>query len=495
MSVLEALRHRARLRPQAEAVLDRRGKWTCDDLWIRLQQLATALQRMQVHRVSSSLGNGADAVLIDLALRQIGAIHLPLPGFFSAAQRAHAESSAGADHRVSSEPQAGAVSLIDGLWIAALQSHANRPALPAGTALITFTSGSTGTPKGVCLSAAHLDDVAAAVVDALAGNTPQRHLSLLPLSLLLEQIAGVGAALLSGATVLLPDLASCGLRGAALVDAAELAAAIERWQPESTILVPQLLQAWLQGIALGARMPATMRFVAVGGARVAPGLLAAAADAGVPLYQGYGLSECSSVVSLNRPDANRVGSVGQALGHARIRVADDGEILVEGNVLLGYVGEQPYAGSVYATGDCGRLDADGYLYIDGRKRDVFITAFGRNVSPEWVESELCQHPLIAQAYVDGEGRAGNCAVIVARGVQLRARLDAAIAEVNGGLPDYARVSRYLLVDEPFSAANGLLTGNGRVRRSAIRARYGAALDALYQPSSQTEELPCLSMTS
>ena len=121
---------------------------------------------------------------------------------------------------------------------------------------------------------------------------------------------------------------------------------------------------------------------------------------------------------------------------------------------------------------------------------MYITAWGRNVSPEWLESELVQHPLIAQAFVWGEGRVQGAAVLVPRRADASpAELERAVAEVNAGLPDYARVAAVLPADEPFTVANGLLTGNGRPRREALMQRYGAAMVAAPDPHARTALSP------
>lgn len=133
------------------------------------------------------------------------------------------------------------------------------------------------------------------------------------------------------------------------------------------------------------------------------------------------------------------------------------------------------------TGDLGYVDGDGFVHITGRRKHVFITSFGRNVSPEWVESELLQHPLLAQAVVWGEAQADNVAVLWPRRADADdAAILAALAEVNAGLPDYARVARYVRAEAPFSAHDGLLTANGRPRREAILARYQSAVDRSYR---------------
>ncbi|MCB1612373.1 MAG: AMP-binding protein [Xanthomonadales bacterium] len=478
MNLIDHLRIQARVQPTAIAAIDATGTWSREALWSRVQRIAELLQHLDVRRVASRLDNSVEAVAVDLALRLIGAVHLPLPPFFTEAQVQHAQSMVGADVCISPRREARAIDLGAGLYLHPLQVPEAMPVMPSATALVTFTSGSTGAPKGVCLAAEHLDAVAMAVVDALVGQIPQRHLSLMPLAVLLEQVAGVYAALYVGAPIVLPGLAETGLIGAAQLDAGRLCACIDRHRPQSLILVPQMLQAWVAALAQGGSAPDSLRFCAVGGARVSGRLLDAAA--GLPVFQGYGLSECGSVVSLNRPGANCPGSVGQALRHVRLEVDADGEILIGGSQFLGYVGEQGERPPIYRSGDLGHVDEQGYVWLDGRRRNVFITAFGRNVSPEWVESELMQHPDIAQAVVDGEAREFNSAVVVPRRPDLsEVALDLAIAEVNRGLPDYARVSRYLRADEPFLPGNQQLTGNGRVRRDVVLARYAEALEVFH----------------
>jgi acyl-coenzyme A synthetase/AMP-(fatty) acid ligase len=317
------------------------------------------------------------------------------------------------------------------------------------------------------------------------------HLCLLPLGVLLEAVGGVYAPLLAGGTIAAPSLATLGHGGSGGIDIGKLLATIARYQPQSLITVPQLLLALVAAAEAGHRLPSTLRSIAVGGARVGANLLARAARLGLPVYEGYGLSECGSVVCLNRPGATRPGSVGPALPHTRVSVDADGEILVHGPRLLGHVdGSRPAPGPL-RTGDLGWIDDGGYVHISGRRKAMYITAWGRNVSPEWIESELTQHPLIAQALVHGEGRVQAAALLVPRDpATSRLALARAIAAVNAGLPDYARVGAFAVATAPFSAADGSLTGNGRLRREVLLARHGAALAALTDPATRpTEPVP------
>jgi long-subunit acyl-CoA synthetase (AMP-forming) len=458
------------------------------------QALGEALVRAGVRRVASRLDNGPGWITLDLALRAIGGVHIPVPTFFSPAQAAHALADSGAEAVVlpASAAPAGARAL-PGVMGETLALHAcapsATPALPPGTACITYTSGSTGQPKGVCLDSASLIATADALLAATAPLAPRRHLCLMPLSTLLENI-GALAALRSGADLAVPGLAEIGYTGATGLDVPTLLVCLQRYRPHSAILFPQLLLALVRAAEAGWRPPSELRFLAVGGGRVGPALLARAAAVGLPVFEGYGLTECASVVCLNRPGAVRPGSVGRPLDHARVLLRDD-EVWVDGPRCLGYLGGAPLPSGPVATGDLGHLDADGFLHLIGRRKHIFITSFGRNVSPEWVESELLLHPDIAQAMVVGEARAHNLAVIWPRDPGLSdARLQQALAEVNAGLPDYARIAAAVRAAAPFSADAGLLTGNGRLRRDAIAARYADAIAATY---ARLEAAPAVTM--
>jgi pyrroloquinoline quinone (PQQ) biosynthesis protein C len=311
-----------------------------------------------------------------------------------------------------------------------------------------------------------------------------RHLCVLPLATLLENVGGVYAPLLGGATALVPPLAALGLSGSSGLDAARFAGAFLHWRPTTAILIPQMLNALVAAAEQGAPLPESLRFVAVGGARVAADLLERAAELHLPVYQGYGLSECASVVALNRRDANRPGSVGRALPHVEVDVVD-GEIVVRGGVMLGYAGASEGPAGVWRTGDVGHVDDDGFLHITGRRRNVLISAFGRNVSPEWVESELLASGAILQAVVFGDVRPWLGAIVVPAPAAPAAAVAAAVAVANARLPDYARIERWFAADGPFTAPGGDLTANGRPRRERILARYAARIDSLYTEHRMT----------
>ncbi|HRO35444.1 AMP-binding protein [Thauera sp.] len=451
-----------------EAIAERRG----------------VLEAVGARRVALALDNGPQWALWDLALLAGGQVCVPLPGFFSPTQQMHVLDSAGIDTLIvdpaaaSATPFAGFVPVAPGIL---QRTPPQLPALPAGTAKITYTSGSTGQPKGVCLSAAAQLAVAHSVAQIGEGGAVERHLGVLPLATLLENIAGLYAGLLAGACVELLAMRTIGFSGGGGFDPARFLQTLLAHRPQSLILLPQMLLALVGAAELGRALPAGLRFVAVGGGQVSPRLLQRAEALGLPVYEGYGLSECASVVCLNTPSARRLGTVGRPLPHAAVRIGEDGEVQVRGARMLGYLGEAPLADELatdgvvadgwLGTGDLGHLD-DGFLVLHGRKKHQFVTAYGRNVNPEWVEAELVQQGPIAQAWVHGEALAENFAVIVPRRADCSdAELEAAVAAANAGLPDYARAHRWLRAEAPFTPGNGFLTANGRLRRAALAAHY------------------------
>jgi long-subunit acyl-CoA synthetase (AMP-forming) len=272
------------------------------------------------------------------------------------------------------------------------------------------------------------------------------------------------------------------------VDVTKLLGVMTTTQPESLILVPELLQLLVRAVSQGWPAPASLKFMAVGGAVVSALLLEEATALRLPVYQGYGLSECGSVVCLNTPGANRLGSAGKPLPHVRVRCDEHGQIHVRGSAMNGYLGAiSESAPEEIATGDLGEIDDDGFLWIKGRLRNVFITSLGRNVSPEWIERELTHETYIRHALAIGEARPFPVALIApARPDIDSGSIARAVARANTRLPDYARVRRWAVMPEPPTLNNGLLTANGRLRREHVLARFADIIDALYEVPAPAE---------
>jgi long-subunit acyl-CoA synthetase (AMP-forming) len=198
------------------------------------------------------------------------------------------------------------------------------------------------------------------------------------------------------------------------------------------------------------------------------------------------LSECGSVVALNTPKNNKIGSVGKPLPHVTVKLGGYGEILVKGRNLLGYVGNTDSSQQTHylPTGDIGHFDDEGYLYITGRKKNQFITSYGRNVSPEWVERELTLSSYIAQAAVFGEAKPWNVAVIVPAKNASQEQIDISIAVINQILPDYARVSKWIIAGAAFTPQNEQLTSNGRLRRDVVWQNYKQKINEQYHTENR-----------
>jgi long-subunit acyl-CoA synthetase (AMP-forming) len=348
------------------AVVSPQGEFSYSALIERVRGHAQWARRLP-RRVGLLFANGPDHVVCDLALSFAGKELVPLPEFFSDAQLLHVVQAAQLSHAVADSVSAERATRL-GLTVHQLAAESLTNIAPASDAgRIIFTSGTTGKPKGVCLSGRQLLASVAALAQATGASAADRYLSVLPNSLLLEQIAGTYLPLYVGAAIHIPAAALAASPGS------RLAIAAEQTRATATVLVPELLMAWVKELqTLGRPAPGSLRFIAVGGAPVSRRLATAAWQQGLPVYEGYGLSECSSVVSVNRPDARRAGTVGRPLSNVQVAI-DGGEIVVGGpTVMDGYVGEPKISGS-WRTGDLGHFDPDGFLIVTGRKDNVIVT--------------------------------------------------------------------------------------------------------------------------
>jgi len=471
------------------ALDDGQDGWSRTELRHEVQMLVAHLKETRTGVLATLMDNSPAWVVADLAAAAADVVHVPLPTFFTSDQVAHALKSAGVDTLVTPTllaarwPKAQRQSLeVAGRALALVRLPATPVRIPTGTAKITFTSGTTGVPKGVCLDARAIRRVTHSLVRALEPLGIRRHLSALPFAVLLENVAGLLAPLARGATCITLPLHRLGLTGSSSFDPSQFHGAVVQYQPDSVILLPQMLRAWVSHLVQsGQRAPASLKLVAVGGAAVGDRLIHAARALGIPAYEGYGLSEGASVQTLNLPGADCPGSAGRPLPHAGVRVTAEGEIEVTGSLFAGYIGASTPPPTWWPTGDLGRVDADGFVHIHGRKKHLLITAFGRNVAPEWVETALRNEHAIAQAVVFGEAQPALSAVLwPARCTTPDAELQAAVDAANALLPDYARVRRWGRARAAFGPESGLATANGRPQRAAIWQAHADALDTNFE---------------
>jgi long-subunit acyl-CoA synthetase (AMP-forming) len=464
----EAFRRRTAEDGARIAFSDEQLSLSREELLARVNALAQALvSRTNVMGILAS--NSVHWAVAQLAGAVAGKIVVPLPPFFSSEQLGHIIRDANIDLILASD---NLQPLIAHSGIAALSIADRRPAsafeLIAGFSQIIYTSGSTGNPKGVRLGGGQIGWSANALAAATSASESDSYLSVLPLPLLLETICAIFVPLLVGGKTHLVDTAT---RAFGAEQMHGLAAMFETTKPTSSVLVPQLLGAWLEELtATGRRAPATLRFVAVGGAPVPGPLVEKAWALGIPVHEGYGLSECCSVVALNRTDSRKAGTVGQPLAGLRVSIEEQ-EIVVEGpSVMDGYLGRDDVARR-WHTGDLGSIDADGYLTVHGRKDNLLVTSFGRNVSPEWIETMLLGDRRIAFCAVLGHGEPHLTALLVPSitgSVWFTKAEHADILDLIAlccvHAPSYAVPKDFAVLPLPEAMRLELITPNGRFRR-------------------------------
>tara|TARA_Y100001001_G_scaffold56411_1_gene53311 strand:- start:805 stop:2442 length:1638 start_codon:yes stop_codon:yes gene_type:complete len=497
---------------------------TARQLEAAIGAVAHQLEQSGVSHLGLLGHNSPDWLVAQLAAWRAGLPVTPIPAFFSEQQINHLLDTTGLDGLLLVQddsldawlPSARANDFKrqplstgdspDGLSIALFRRRSTPAPLPDGTRLITFTSGTTGTPKGVCLSGPHLESVIEGLEQRLAGVPLHRHGVVLPLAVLLEHLAGALFALWRGAQIIVDAPLRTGLAGSGDLNPLQWRDWLETRRPDSLILVPALLKALCDLGGLGglggldrssgldsqASRPSdwqqALSLVAVGGGQVPRYLLDQATQLGLPVAQGYGMSEMGSVVCLSRPDEPQDGRVGRPLKGLRLSTDEQGQLLVHGRRMLGYLTsyhDGPSSDMPWPSGDLGHRLADDHWRLDGRQRNVIILSSGRNLCPEWLEAELELIDGIDRAFIFGEGLPGVLALLGPSAIIQPPRLEAHIAALNQRLPDYARVRGWQSlmrqlpgVAQPLSIASNELTANGRLRRASIYLRRRRDIERL-----------------
>jgi long-chain acyl-CoA synthetase len=421
----------------------------------------------------------------------------------------------------------------------------------ADLATVIYTSGTTGRPKGCELTHENLlSDVRNAFLGPLtlvAGAQNPGTLLFLPLAHVFARIIQVGC--LEGGivlghcgdlTALLPALASfrptfilavprvfekvyntaeqkavSEKKGAIFSRAADAAIAYSRaldgpGRPSFGLRARHAVFDRLVYRKLRAALGGRTEYAVSGGAALSERLSHFYRGIGVTVLEGYGLTETTAATTVNRPDRNKIGTVGQPLPGVAIKIADDGEILVSGkNVFSGYwrneaATKEVFAeGGWFATGDIGELDEEGFLKITGRKKEMIVTAGGKNVAPAVLEDRLRSHALISQCMVVGDGKPFVAALITldpealgpwkqAHGKpadatvaalrddpDLIADVQAAVDDANQAVSRAESIKKFRILDVDFTQEAGQLTVKLGIRRSVLLKDFAADIDALY----------------
>jgi long-subunit acyl-CoA synthetase (AMP-forming) len=367
---------------------------------------------------------------------------------------------------------------------------------------LIYTSGTTGPPKGVQLTHKNILTVVRAFHTIIGDTSEGRMVSFLPSAHIADRWASHYQCLCcEGFTI------------TSVADPRQVIAALPEVRPTVWGAVPRVwekLKAALeaQGVTDAAAMPEEARMAlraklgldaverSIVGAAPTPVEVLEFFDAlGLRLLEVWGMSETSALSTINPPDAPRFGTCGVALPGVELKIADDGELLVRGDhIMLGYRGEPEKTRETFTedgwlmTGDVGELDADGYLRIVDRKKELIINAAGKNMSPANIEARLkAAHPLVGQACVIGDARPYNVALIVldpdvAGGrdpSSFETEIAAAVEEANSHLSRVEQIKRYTVLDSEWLPGGEELTPTMKLKRKPIAEKYAAEIESLY----------------
>ncbi len=426
---------------------------------------------------------------------------------------------------------------------------ARREAISAGDpATIIYTSGTTGAPKGVVLTHQNFVFEVAQMGELLGVGAADEQLLFLPLSHVFGKMLAI-AALRVGASSAIASSILSALEEAEEVrptffgtvprilekvyelaeqksrEAGEVQRRIYDWAiaighevarrrraGQALPLALELQHRYADKLVFSkirARFGGRVRFLASGGAPLDARLAEYFHAVGVLVLEGYGLTETTAAATVNRPQAFRFGSVGRPLPGVEVSTASDGELLIRGpNVMLRYHAspdetvEAIDAAGWLHTGDIGTIDDEGFVRITDRKKDVLVTAGGKNVAPQAIEALLVRSPLIARAVVLGDRRPHLVALLVAdeatlraelpelqgvpaealaADVRVRARLQREIDAANAELASFQSIKRFAILPRELSAGHGELTATLKVRRRVVAERHASLLAELYAP--------------
>lgn len=371
-------------------------------------------------------------------------------------------------------------------------------------AVMLYTSGTSGNPKGVPLT--HRN-VGVNGHDWLRSNAPLLDEGAVDLLWLpMSHIFGFGEACLGN---------TLGF-ATYLVDPASALAKLPEVRPSVFMSVPSLWEKIATAVAVEPdaerrrrRMDeltgGRLRFCLSGGAGLKREVKELFHEHGLLILEGYGLTETSPTLTLNRPDAFRFDSVGKVLPSVELKLAEDGEILARGPSVFGGYHKDPAATKEaftddgwFKTGDVGRFTDDGFLQIVDRKKDILVTAGGKNVPPANIELRFQDDPLIAHVVVYGDGKrylvagvwlneeavtaalGGEALSFEARAAAVRSLVERRIERVNAKLASYETIKRFVVLERPLTVAEGLLTATLKVRRKKVVETFRAEFEALYE---------------
>lgn len=428
---------------------------------------------------------------------------------------------------------------------------------PEAPCSIIYTSGTTGTPKGVVLSHRNFVSNVLAIQDQFPFARLDRCLSFLPLSHVLERMAGLYTMVYAGVGIayaermdtvprdileVKPEIMISVPRLYEKIYAKAIGTAMGAGWPKRDIFFwsRRVAVEWARRKADGTPLPAGLRLqhgladrlvyrklrarlggkvvvMVSGGAPLSPKINLFFNGAGLDICEGYGLTETSPVLTCNTPAVKRYGSVGRPVVDTEIRIAPDGEILARGpQVMIGYWNKPEATAEVlapdgwFATGDIGKVDEDGFVFITDRKKDVIVTAGGKNIAPQPIENRFQTNKYVSQVVVVGDSRQFLSALVVpdfatVGGYAAAQGLNAAtpaelvahpavqdlfqqqLDELNTELPGFSQIKKCSLLEQEFTQEAGELTPTMKVKRFAIARKYRDVIAAMYPAEALEDE--------
>jgi long-chain acyl-CoA synthetase len=411
----------------------------------------------------------------------------------------------------------------------------------ADLATLIYTSGTTGPPKGVMLSHENLAWTSKTLIAVGGARDGDVSLSYLPLSHIAEQMATIHMPATAGSTVYFAESLEkiadnlkesrptvffgvpriwekfhAALSGK-LSEVTGVKKRLVEWSRKVCTEVNQRrdrgedvtgmlsLQYKLANKLVISKLKTALGFdraytLISGAAPIAPDVIAFFASLDLPIREIYGQSEDTGPTSFNLPGKTKIGSVGPALPGLQVKIAEDGEILVKGpNVFMGYYKEPEATAETLkdgwlCSGDLGAFDSDGFLTITGRKKEIIITAGGKNIAPKNIEAALKESPLVGEAVVIGDRRKFLTVLVtlddvaarklvpegdLAAAESIRAAIQTQIDRVNESLARVEQVKKFTILPKPFGIDTGELTPTLKIKRKVVATKYAREIDAMY----------------
>jgi len=413
---------------------------------------------------------------------------------------------------------------------------------------LIYTSGTTGNPKGVMLSHRNVTWTAEAALGMLSLTPDEEGVSYLPLSHVAEQMLTIHVPMFNGHRVTIAESMEKLPEALKLARPTYFLGVPRVWEKMQAKMVAagqagspmrKRIAAWARKVGLrggyalerGKRPPLTyalanrlvytkvrqalgfdrLRFAVTGAAPISKDTLEFFLSLGIPIYELYGMSECSGPATISTPAAFRIGKVGTTIPGTEVKIAEDGEILVKGqHVFVGYLKDPKGTAETLVdgwlhTGDVGEFDADGFLKITDRKKELLITAGGENVAPQLIEGAMKAIPVIAQVVAIGDRRKFLAALLTldpervlvdaaaigspakttaeaATCVIFRAHVEKQVEDVNTRLARVQAVKKFHILPDELTVDGGELTPTLKLRRKIILAKYAEQIEAMYDES-------------